>query len=75
MLVAAIKNALPQGYNIDVLATACGAGFSGDDPCNIVNGLGVKGIQIEQGTEIRDAHWKEITQAVVDAIGPRVNQP
>lgn len=69
----AIKNALPQGSNIDVVATACGGGFSGDDPCNIVNRLGVKGIQIEQGLDIRDAHWKEIAQAVVDVIGPRIN--
>jgi phage replication-related protein YjqB (UPF0714/DUF867 family) len=69
----AIKNALPQGSNIDVVATACGGGFSGDDPCNIVNRLGVKGIQIEQGTDIRNAHWKEIAQGVLDAIGPRIN--
>jgi phage replication-related protein YjqB (UPF0714/DUF867 family) len=63
------------GPDIEVVATACGGGFSGDDPCNIVNRLGVKGIQIEQGLDIRDAHWKEIAQAVVDAIDPRVNQP
>jgi hypothetical protein len=69
----AIKNALPQGSNIEVVATACGGGFSGDDPCNIVNRLGVKGIQIEQGLEIRDRHWQEIAQAVVDVIGPRIN--
>jgi phage replication-related protein YjqB (UPF0714/DUF867 family) len=70
----AIKNALPQGSNIKVVATACGGGFSGDDPCNIVNRLGVKGVQIEQGLEIRRQHSDKIAQAVVDAIGPRINQ-
>jgi phage replication-related protein YjqB (UPF0714/DUF867 family) len=69
----AIKNALPQGSNIEVVATACGGGFSGDDPCNIVNRLGVKGIQIEQGLEIREQHSDKIAQAVVDVIGPRIN--
>ena len=62
------------GPDIEVVATACGGGFSGDDPCNIVNRLGVKGIQIEQGLDIRNVHWQEIAQAVVDAIGPRINQ-
>ena len=66
-----IKHRLPG--NIEVVATACGGGFSGDDPCNIVNRLGVKGIQIEQGKKIRDDHWDDIAQAVVDAIGPRIN--
>jgi len=68
-----IRNKL--GPDIKVVATACGGGFSGDDPCNIVNRLGVKGIQIEQGLKIRQDHWQEIAQAVVDAIGPRINQP
>jgi phage replication-related protein YjqB (UPF0714/DUF867 family) len=61
------------GPDIEVVATACGGGFSGDDPSNIVNRLSVKGIQIEQGLEIRDSHWKEIAQAVVDVMGPRIN--
>jgi phage replication-related protein YjqB (UPF0714/DUF867 family) len=63
-----IKHRLPG--NIEVVATACSGGFSGDDPCNIVNRLGEKGIQIEQGLDIRNDHWKEIAQAVVDVIGP-----
>lgn len=67
-----IKNKL--GPDIKVVATTCGGGFSGDDPCNIVNRLGVKGIQIEQGKVIRKDHWQEIAQALVDAIGPRINQ-
>jgi len=66
-----IKHTL--GPDIKVVATACGGGFSGDDPCNIVNRLGEKGIQIEQGLDIRNDHWKEIAQAVVDVIGPRIN--
>lgn len=70
----AIEDALPQGSNIDVVATACGGGFSGDDPCNIVNRLGVKGIQIEQGLEIRRLYSDKIAQAIVDAIGPRITQ-
>jgi phage replication-related protein YjqB (UPF0714/DUF867 family) len=77
-LIEEIRDSIKHKLNdpsIEVVATACGGGFSGDDPCNIVNRLGVKGIQIEQGLDIRDAHWKEIAQAVVDAIGPRVNQP
>ena len=55
-----------------MVATACGGGFSSDDPCNIVNRLGVEGIQIEQGKVICEGHWKDIAQAVVDAIGPRI---
>jgi phage replication-related protein YjqB (UPF0714/DUF867 family) len=68
-----IKNKL--GPAIKVVATACGGGFSGDDPCNIVNRLGVKGIQIEQGLDIRDVHWEEIAQAVVEVIAPLITQP
>jgi hypothetical protein len=56
-----------------VVATACGGGFSGDDPCNIVNRLGIKGIQIEQGREIRDDHWDDIAQAVVDVMKPLIS--
>ena len=66
-----IKNKLNDS-SIEVVATACGGGFSGDDPCNIVNRLGIKGIQIEQGLDIRRLHSDKIAQAVVDAIGPRI---
>jgi phage replication-related protein YjqB (UPF0714/DUF867 family) len=74
-LIEEIRDSIKHklGPDIEVVATACGGGFSGDDPCNIVNRLGVKGIQIEQGLDIRDVHWQEIAQAVVDAIAPRIN--
>jgi phage replication-related protein YjqB (UPF0714/DUF867 family) len=50
-LIGEIKDAIKQklqGTNIDVEDMACPGGFIGDDPCNIVNRLGIKGIQIEQ---------------------------
>jgi phage replication-related protein YjqB (UPF0714/DUF867 family) len=75
-LIEEIRDSIKGKLNvssIEVVATACGGGFSSDDPCNIVNRLGVKGIQIEQGKVIREGHWKDIAQAVVDAIGPRIN--
>jgi phage replication-related protein YjqB (UPF0714/DUF867 family) len=75
-LIEEIRDSIKHGLNdpsIEVVATACGGGFSGDDPCNIVNRLGVKGIQIEQGLDIRRLHSDKIAQAVVDVIGPRIN--
>jgi len=75
-LIEEIRDSIKHELNdpsIEVVATACGGGFSGDDPCNIVNRLGVKGIQIEQGLNIRKLHSDKIAQAVVDVIGPRIN--
>jgi hypothetical protein len=74
-LIEELRDSIKDKLNdssIEVVATACGGGFS-DDPCNIVNRLGVKGIQIEQGKVIREGHWNDIAQAVEDAIGPRIN--
>ena len=62
-----------QGTNIKVEDTVCSGGFNGDDPCNIVNRLGIKGIQIEQCKKARRDHHDKIAQAVVDVIGPRIN--
>jgi phage replication-related protein YjqB (UPF0714/DUF867 family) len=75
-LIGEIKDAIKsklQGSNIRV-ETNCPGGFNGDDPCNIVNRLGLNGIQIEQCERARDAtHRDLIAQAVVDVIGPRIN--
>jgi hypothetical protein len=72
----AIKDALiAKGSNIVVDDTDCPGQFNGDDPCNIVNRLGVKGIQIEQcrnardDVKLRDA----IAQAVVEVIEVKIN--
>ena len=62
-----------QGTNICVEDTARPGGFNGDDPCNIVNRLGIKGIQIEQCKKARRDHHDKIAQAVVDVIGSRIN--
>ncbi len=75
-LIGEIKDAIKQklqGTNIDVEDTACPGGFNGDDPCNIVNRLGIKGIQIEQCKKARRDHHDKIAQAVVDVIGSRIN--
>jgi phage replication-related protein YjqB (UPF0714/DUF867 family) len=75
-LIGEIKDAIKhelQGTKIEVEDTACRGGFNGDDPCNIVNRLGLKGIQIEQSKDARKDHWEDIAQAVVDVIGPRIN--
>jgi phage replication-related protein YjqB (UPF0714/DUF867 family) len=72
----AIKGALvTEGSNIEVEDSNCPGMFNGDDPCNIVNRLGVKGIQIEQCRKARDDNKLRdaIAQAVVDVIGPRIN--
>ena len=75
-LIGEIKDAIKQklqGTNIDVEDTACPGGFNGDDLCNIVNRLGIKGIQIEQCKKTRRDHHDKIAQAVVDVIGSRIN--
>jgi hypothetical protein len=66
---------LQKRSNIVVDDTDCPGQFNGDDPCNIVNRLGVKGIQIEQcrnardDVKLRDA----IAQAVVEVIEVKIN--
>lgn len=70
----AIKNALiAEGSNIDVKDSDCPEGFNGNKPDNIVNRLGIKGIQIEQCRKARDDFHDVIAQAVVNAIGSRIN--
>ena len=76
-LIGEIKDAIKHKSfrvpYIDVEDTACPGGFNGDDPCNIVNRLGIKGIQIEQWEKARRDHHDKIAQAVVDVIGSRIN--
>lgn len=75
-LIVEIKNAIEhklQGTNIKVEDTACPGGFNGDDPSNIVNRLGIKGIQIEQCKKARQDHHDKIAQAIVDVISSRIN--
>ena len=62
-----------QGTNIEVEDTACPGGFNGDDPSNIVNRLGIKGIQIEQCKRARRDHHDKIAQAVINVISTRIN--
>ena len=70
----AIKNALiARGCNIDVKDSDCPEGFNGNNPKNIVNRLGIKGIQIEQCMEARKKYHDDIAQAVADVIRPRIN--
>jgi phage replication-related protein YjqB (UPF0714/DUF867 family) len=70
----AIKNALiAEGSNIDVEDSDCPEGFNGNKPDNIVNRLGIKGIQIEQCRKARNDFHDVIAQAVVNAIGSRIN--
>jgi phage replication-related protein YjqB (UPF0714/DUF867 family) len=51
----------------------CPEGFNGNNTDNIVNKLGIKGIQIEQCDKARDKFHDVIAQAVVDVIGLRIN--
>ena len=70
----AIKNALiAQGSDIDVKDSDCPEGFNGNNPNNIVNRLGIKGIQIEQCRKAREKYHDVIAQAVVNAIRSRIN--
>jgi phage replication-related protein YjqB (UPF0714/DUF867 family) len=69
-----IKNALiARGCNIDVKDSDCPQGFNGNNPKNVVNRLGIKGIQIEQCMKARKKYHDDIAQAVVDVIRPRIN--
>ena len=59
----AIKNVLiAEGSIIDVKDSDCPEGFNGNKPDNIVNRLGIKGIQIEQCREARDDFHDVIAQ-------------
>jgi phage replication-related protein YjqB (UPF0714/DUF867 family) len=70
----AIKNALiARGCNIDVKDSDCPKGFNGNNPKNVVNRLGIKGIQIEQCMKALKKYHDDIAQAVVDVIRPRIN--
>lgn len=70
----AIKNALKaEGSDIDVKSSDCPEGFNGNNPDNIVNRLGIQGIQIEQSRKARDDFHDVIAQAVVNAISSRIN--
>ena len=69
----AIKSALEaEGSDIDVKDSYCPEDFNGNNPKNIVNRLGIKGIQIEQSRKARDDFHDVIAQAVVNAISSRI---
>ena len=70
----AIKVALQaEGSDIDVKSSDCPEDFNGNNPDNIVNRLGIKGIQIEQSRKARHDFHDVIAQAVVNAISSRIN--
>ena len=70
----AIKKALKaEGSDIDVKDSNCPEDFNGNNSNNIVNRLGIKGIQIEQSRKARDDFHDVIAQAVVNAISSRIN--
>ena len=50
----------------------CPEGFNGDSDRNIVNRLGINGIQIEQSKKTRECYHEIIAKAVVDAISSRI---
>ena len=71
----AIMKAL-EGANPDIKVhvSPCPDGnFNGDSPENIVNRLGTNAIQIEQCKIARTKYHDKIAQAVVNAIGTRIN--
>jgi phage replication-related protein YjqB (UPF0714/DUF867 family) len=79
-LIGEIKEAISdaliaKGSNIVVEDADCPGEFNGDDPCNIANRLGVKGIQIEQSRNARDdiKLRDAIAQAVVEVIESKIN--
>ena len=70
----AIKNALKaEGSDIDVKDSNCPEGFNGNNTDNIINRLGIKGIQLEQSRMARNDFHDVIAQAVVNAISSRIN--
>jgi phage replication-related protein YjqB (UPF0714/DUF867 family) len=74
-----VKNAIQEallanGSDIRVYASdtpeGCPGGFNGDSEDNIVNRLGINGIQIEQCIVARKQYYAYIAKAVVDTIRP-----
>ena len=73
----AIENALRE-KNSDIQVNVsgcpeCPEAFNGDNPDNIVNRLGINGIQIEQCKLARTHFHEVIAQAVAKAILPWIN--
>ena len=71
LIKEAITKVVPD--SIEVKDDGCPEGFNGNNPDNIVNRLGIKGIQIEQCRKARDDFHDVIAQAVVNVIGSRIN--
>lgn len=65
----AIQDVLPAG--LDVRVAGPDERYGGDDPDNIVNRLSpCGGIQIEQGSDPRDLHGRDIAEVVADFFRP-----
>lgn len=70
----AIQNTLKEkGSDIEVKDSDCPEGFNGNSKDNIVNRLGIAGIQIEKCMEARKQYYTYIAKAVADAIRPSIN--
>jgi phage replication-related protein YjqB (UPF0714/DUF867 family) len=68
----AIKK-IVSGSDITVaIGCDCPSDFNGDDDDNIVNRLGINGLQLEQSKQARKHFGKDIANAVADIIGPRI---
>lgn len=66
LVKSALEDVLPQ--NVDVTITNGGYN-SGTSPENVVNWLtadGGGGIQLEQGMDVRSAHWEKVAQAIIN---------
>jgi len=51
----------------------CPSDFNGTSSKNIVNRLGINGVQLEQSNEARERFGPAIADAVADVIGPKIN--
>lgn len=73
LIKTAIRNAIPDP-KIDVITDdeGCPRAFNGNDAKNVVNRLGINGVQIEQWKDARKFYSMQIADAVSDAIGLKV---
>jgi phage replication-related protein YjqB (UPF0714/DUF867 family) len=67
-----IKKVVPDSIAVDIAGEygTCPEDFNGNERSNIVNRLGITGVQIEQCRKARDDYGSDIAKAVANVIRP-----
>jgi phage replication-related protein YjqB (UPF0714/DUF867 family) len=61
-----------SGIVVSTGGAGCPPNFNGNNKYNIVNRLGIIGVQIEQSVKARKCYGIQIADAVANVIGPRI---